>query len=624
MKIISVNIPAEQLVKDGLQSIEMKKLGQFVVLAGKNGSGKSRVLNKVHTLLKNKPGIDKITTAKSNIPGFKQSIIEHQNTIDNPQVPNENKIHYRANLQSLKQTLTNEYSLLEWNFIETESESDRYDAIFFVPKNLILDDPYQLSGHDIESRAQSLFELGISRAPQSTLAKIQHIQNRAFNANYNSSDASDEERAKAIEDLETLTGLINLFLGTTIGRDLNGQATLFGFPLGQAGLSDGQKVVLQLCVSIFSQEKLLNDVILMMDEPENHLHPSALIDLFEKFKSLVPNGQIWIATHSIPLLAYFDSSEVWFVENGKISYGGAIPEKVLLSLLGSEEKMERIADFLSLPAQFASSRYAFECLLRPEAIYTGSNDPQSVQIAEEIHLMLEQAPIRVLDYGAGKGRILANVFDYKPAFQEDFISKIDYIAFDEYNEDKGVCGKTIESVYGNASRRYFNDISTLLGIYDKESFDVIIMCNVLHEIDPMIWLELFNENGKVSQLLKPAGILILVEDTLIPHGEKAYQNGFLVLDTPELKDLFVISEKDTDFVYKGQKSDRLKVHLIPKRCLVKINSGTRKKALQSLSKKAKERILSIRKESRPTYRHGKLHGFWVQQFANAELTLAQL
>jgi len=150
------------------------------------------------------------------------------------------------------------------------------------------------------------------------------------------------------------------------------------------------------------------------------------------------------------------------------------------------------------------------------------------------------------------------------------------------------------------------------------------MCNVLHEIDPLTWLGLFTENGKISQLLKPEGKLLLVEDTLIPHGEKAYQNGFLVLDTPELKDLFVISEKDTDFVSKAQKLDRLKVHLIPKKCLIRINADTRRKALQSLSKKAKEKIHLIRKEEHPGYKHGKLHGFWVQQFANSELTLAQL
>jgi len=466
MKITSVNIPAEQLVEEGLQTIEMKKLEQFVVLAGKNGSGKTRILNKVLSFLKEKPGINAINQAKINIPLFEQSIIDNQKITDDKGVSEQLRELHQRNINSLAPSLDSERQLLAWNYIETEDISIQYDAIFFVPKNLNLDDPYRLTGQDIEIRAQSLEALGVSKAPQSTLAKIQHVQNRAINAKYNSSDASEDEKSEAIKDLETLTELISLFLGTTIGRDLNGQATIFGFPLGQSRLSDGQKVVLQLCVSIFSQEKLLSDVILMMDEPENHLHPSALIDLFDRFKKLVPNGQIWIATHSIPLLAYFDSSEIWFVENSKISYGGTIPEKVLLSLLGSEEQVEKITDFLGLPAQFASSRYAFESLLRPEAVFTNANDPQSVQIAEEIHLILEQTQIRVLDYGAGKGRILANVFDYKPEFQSEFSLKIDYIAFDEYDIDKAICEKTIEKVFKSANSRYFNDISNLLSVYE--------------------------------------------------------------------------------------------------------------------------------------------------------------
>src|SRR5207253_10002372 len=100
--------------------------------------------------------------------------------------------------------------------------------------------------------------------------------------------------------------------------------------------------------------------------------------------------------------------------------------------------------------------------------------------------------------------------------------------------------------YGKCDNKYFNDLNSLLSVYDKESFDVVIMCNVLHDLDPKDWLKLFQNQGIIANLLSDNGILLLVEDHQIPIGEIAYQKGFLVLDTPQLKELFKISEKETD------------------------------------------------------------------------------
>lgn len=42
MKIISINIPADE--DNGLQQIKMSKLDNVVLIAGRNGSGKSKIL----------------------------------------------------------------------------------------------------------------------------------------------------------------------------------------------------------------------------------------------------------------------------------------------------------------------------------------------------------------------------------------------------------------------------------------------------------------------------------------------------------------------------------------------------------------------------------------------------
>jgi len=394
--------------------------------------------------------------------------------------------------------------------------------------------------------------------------------------------------------------------------------------MGQSNLSDGQKILLQFCLAIYSQEESLKDLILVLDEPENHLHPSVIIETIEKILKCVINGQIWIATHSIPLLAHFDPSLIWYVENNKIEHAGKIPEKVLYSLLGNEDEVAKLKDFISLPSQFATSRYAFESLFEPGAVLTDSNDPQSFQVRTDLLKLSTTGVLRVLDYGAGKGRLISNIVDLDETNQEKLIENIEYIAYDKFLNDKEHCQSALIKAYGSCDKKYFNDFNNLLSVYDKGSFDVVIMCNVLHEIDPKDWLKLFQKDGLISSLLNENGILLLVEDHQIPTGEKAYQKGFLVLDTPQLKDLFKISEKDTDFIFTDKRGDgRLKAHQITKRCLMQIDEASRLSSIKSMSVYAREKILEIRDDTK-NYQNGKLHGFWTQQFANAQLNLTEL
>jgi len=200
------------------------------------------------------------------------------------------------------------------------------------------------------------------------------------------------------------------------------------------------------------------------------------------------------------------------------------------------------------------------------------------------------------------------------------------VAFDKYDNDNNECLKNIERVYGGSDKKYYNNSTSLLSEHDKNSFDIIVLCNVLHEIDPKDWLELFKEEGDITPLLKDnSGFLLHVEDMLLPMGEKAYRNGFIVLDTPHIKELFDL--KIEDFTcYKNDEpkyKDRLKAHLIPKNHLIKITEKTRQKALEGVQKTAKEEIKRIR-EASADYKSGKKHAFWVQQYANSSLALNEL
>jgi len=638
MRITKINIPKTYRIDFGLDDIKMEKLGQIVILSGKNGSGKTRILNKIFEALHKKPKKTELDNARvaleqeteniefynNEIESFKKQLINTK--IDREIVNLNSKINtYTTHLKNASNNIKLLNDTISWNYIETSEISENYKSVYFVPKVLTLTDSNQFKKHELIRVASSTDLVGMDNFQDGTFARIQVVQDRWFNATHQDSMFEETDKEYAINNYKKLNELIYIFLNTQIGRNVDGDATIFGFPLGKSNLSDGQKVLLQFCLAVFIQEAALKDLILIMDEPENHLHPSVIIETLERLNKCVSNGQIWIATHSIPILAHFDPSVIWYVEDGKVSYAGSIPEKVLCSLLGDENEQAKLQDFISLPSQFASSKLAFECLIEPKTVMTGSDDSQSIQIREELLKIAGKDMLRVLDFGAGKGRLLSNIFDVDLEKQESLIEKLDYIAYDINDVDKDQCISVITCIYGDANNRYFNDYVSLTSKYDKCSFDVIIMCNVLHEIDPKDWLNLFkDETGLITNLLADDGVLIIVEDHQMPIGEKAYQKGFIVLDTPQFKELFKITEKDKEFKFEDSRHDsRLKAHIIPKKYLIRIDESSRIDSLKSLSEIAKTKILDVRKKD-ITYKNGKVHGFWVQQFANAQLALSEL
>lgn len=637
MRITKINI-SKSSIQNGLETVKMDRLGQFVLLAGKNGSGKTRLLNLISNTIQSKPKVSQLDTAIQDIKNSEKQIRKQQERIDNylkaiqsTKDTNQIKAHeqqIQAHRQQIKQyenNIANYKKQLAWKLIETDIPYENHSIVPFIPKNLDIKDCNNFRKNEIDSYSKQIDQVGVNSLANGTFARIQTTQERWFNATHQDSNVPDDEKHKAIEDYNKLKELIKLFLDTELERNINGEPTLFGFPLGQSNLSDGQKVLIQLCLAIHCQQKSLNDIILFLDEPENHLHPSVIIETIERIKSKNPNGQIWIATHSIPLLSYFDPSSIWFIDNNKVSYAGTIPETVLKSLLGDEDRLSKLQDFISLPGIFALNRYAFESLFHPISVLTDKDDPQTLQIRDEIKKHLaDETKVRILDYGAGKGRLLANIMENNPEPTSKLNSWFDYVAYDKYNYDSNECQEVIKKVYTDWEKRYFNDFSDLFSQYDKETFDIVIMCNVLHEIEPSQWLNLFSKEGEIPRLLNQKGILLLIEDQEMQIGEKAYQKGFIVLNTPELKELFFITEQDSDFGYSDVRGDgRLKAHRISKEYLMRITPESRISSLKQLHSISKDKILSIRTEE-VKYKNGKKHGFWIQQHANTGLVLDEL
>ncbi len=634
MRITKIEIPEEE-IENGLKKVSMSRLGNMVILAGKNGAGKTRLLKLIEEKIKLKPTVQVVNKLKSDIKIYEGLITQDLETLARfkehlQKNPDDERVKKQVQDTSARLTthgnridVFNEK--LKWDKIQTNEYKDNYAVVHFVPKELSLNDCNNFNKSQVKAFAEQVEIVGVNSLKNGCLSKIQMVQEEWFNATHQNSSLPSNAKQQAIDSYKRLQDIIELFLDTSIDRDIEGSATIFGFPLGKANLSSGQIVLLQLCLALFSQKDAINGTILFLDEPENHLHPSVLLQTIERLANYNSKGQIWISTHSLPLLSHFDPSNIWYMSDNKVKFGGQNPNLVLESLLGDESRIGRLQDFISLPAQYALINHAIESLTHPEVLYTGKKDPQSQQIKNKISKFTgNSGALKFLDFGAGKGRLLSNLFDSEED-SSSFSDRYHYVAYDKFKEDKEQCKATIERVYGDSNRRYYNKFDELFAEHNEGTFDVVILCNVLHEIDPINWLTLFGKDGYICKALSDKGTLIIVEDQKMPVGEKAYENGFLVLDSLELKELFSIDANDSSFDFNDARGDgRLKAHFLKKDHLIRINNETRLKAIKSLCRKSKIRISDIRSCSDTSYKNGKEHGFWIQQFANSTLVLDQL
>lgn len=611
MLITKFVAPTDELADVGLQAINMDRLGKFVALTGKNGAGKSRVLTKLGHYIERRNGIfPRIHQVQENIENHKIAIKMHP-----PENPNQ--------ADWVRGLNTNQQQLI----LATErvfSSNSILGVLPFVPKHLNLDDPRSFNRSQLQNQAELAKNPGLNNFQHLCFAHVEKTLERYWNASHQDAAQEQSELDLAKASYTKLTNLIQQLLKTKLGRSIDGDSTLFNKPLAQANLSDGQKVLIQLAVALHAQNGKLDDTVFLLDEPENHLHPSALIEFLDTLEEVAPNAQFWIATHSVPLLAHIANKEpmsIWYVEDGAVSNTGSKPEKVLHGLLGNDAQIANLNNFSSLPAQYAALTFAAESLFPPKTVGGGKGDPQVAQIGEMLSFD-ESKPIAVLDYGAGKSRLLAGLDSIAKEQGKELKNCLDYYAFDTSNADKPDSEATISAVYGSSDNKHFLNEEGYFSNKDDRVIDVVVMCNVLHEISASQWLKLFSDKSLINRALKDNGTLLVVEDQRIPTGEKAHEFGFLVFDTAHLKTLFSIKEEDISsglFRSQDHRSDgRLKAHWIDKSLLGRITSKTRKQAIEELIETAKTQIDQLRKAT-PDYKVGQLHGFWSQQLANAIL-----
>lgn len=102
-------------------------------------------------------------------------------------------------------------------------------------------------------------------------------------------------------------------------------------------LSPGERLLLYIAIFIALKRENTQKRVIILDEPESHLHPQALLAFIWALKEQFPHTTFWIGTHSLFLLPEFRFENIVYMENGEvISRDNRLYEKVLIALLGGK------------------------------------------------------------------------------------------------------------------------------------------------------------------------------------------------------------------------------------------------------------------------------------------------
>lgn len=641
--LTSVTIPEEVARNYGVAATEFRGLSRVVVLAGPNGAGKSRYLRALEATL------NRVRTARSDLPGLEEQLAQAIANQDHAQ--NNLKLLHRvaqssqreeriskaeANVQTRQQRTATildrrtkklaTVALASFTGVESGDSEPRHDATTLVQLHYEggddkVQDLRQLTQEQAFGLASQVASGGFASAHSAMHAYLASTARVLWSADHprERERAGFEERlSDAVQFNRIVSALLSTQLECQLGADGHVEPMLRGRPFKKSELSNGEKVLLTWAITLHKQKELLANAVITIDEPENYLHPNACIQALERLQGLLgEHGQIWIATHSVPLIAYGGLESVYLIKDNQAVFARNKVDDVVCSLLGGPLGRTRLQTLLADADSIAANKFLAECLLAPTVVDTGANDPQSSML----HAILERAKtegkqLRLLDYGAGKGRLATAISELVRA------SDVEYFAFDlPASAHRDLCLSRIARLQQAAEpAAYYWDSPAKLEAETGRTFDIVVLCNVLHEINPLDWPSVFR---KIDHLLRDDGVVIIMEDLLPPIGELPHAGGHLLLDLHGLKTL--ASAHQGIKLLAAEREGRLIAVEIPKDAISGITDDSRKQAIQYVYNRSREEAERLRSDSSDrTVESGRKHAHFMVQLANATLILERL
>jgi energy-coupling factor transporter ATP-binding protein EcfA2 len=397
-------------------------------------------------------------------------------------------------------------------------------------------------------------------------------------------------------------------------------------------LSPGERIIFILLLLVQYLDRMkehldAKEIIILIDEPELHLHPKVLIELiinrllkyfpWKKEKNTEINGHVFIASHSVFLIPYFEFEEHIYLKEGDIlRKNGSLYKSLYRDLIGLENGQNdggpNLFDFLGSVHDWDYYSFIAECFKEPETVEKeDAKDKQTVILLDKIiyNEIKKKGTITVLDYGCGPvARIGQNIKANEKT--EKLQKQINYFAFDKY------CYDRLNQYLTKKELPFLGGIINNIDEFKnkKNTFDIILLFNVLHEIDVAEWED---EINLLLELLKDDGLLVFSEKKYLSKGEDPYgKSGYLVFSDKELKKLFnleniqKVSEEDDPVVTSVIRKNQDIRNIIANNIF---------EALKELEKNTEEMVFSVlnKKIKFPS----RKYAFCCQQYINARHAL---
>ncbi|MES1182123.1 MAG: ATP-binding protein, partial [Flavobacterium sp.] len=371
----------------GLKQIDLrqKPLGSIVALAGKNGSGKSRVLELIEKFAVNLSVRDLLSVDIINVPQMNTNLLQSAATL---------KKQFQNATEERKKNIT---ASITPEFINICKQS-------IVPyiKKIDFNTLTKISKLEISS-FEKLSQININSTPQlnflltdKTIEYLQRLSDELNLDRYNliiSENESDELNTKqSYINFEKFKQYVERFLGKKLstkakkikpGEVFSSVLLINNHPFIPESFSPGEKILFSYAILFYlldiNSSIKLEDCIFILDEPETHLHPSAQIKVISAIKSIIKKkGQLWIATHSLPLLANLEYDEIFLVKDDcLIPPNRYNPGNSILELMESEENSFQLKEFLTSSSEWAYCNFMAQCFIEPEAhLFAAQNDQQ--------------------------------------------------------------------------------------------------------------------------------------------------------------------------------------------------------------------------------------------------------
>ncbi len=605
----------------------LRGLGRMVVLAGPNGAGKSRYLRLLQQT------IQQFRLTRETRPRFKQLIQGWKQGMQTLATTVDLSIEQReAQGLGLTSAIEQHETLL--------SEAQQFEDTV-PPLDLSTDQPfvnltYSLSSvHNPWDQTRTMKEgtlsanrtPGFAQAHASLATYFERVAKDLWSGDHPSAKAH-QRVLHGVEDAKSFNDILDALVGgrVTPEQDREGEtvASFKGRIFQHAELSNGEAVLITWAIILHRQRASFEDAIVIIDEPENHLHPDACIKALTALrdKILGPRGQIWLGTHSVQLIAFAGMESIWLVDNGRIEYAGNKVDKVIDRLLGGPDGRDQLRAFLADADDLGFHKFAAECLTNPTVAPPNAGDPQEAQF---VRLMRERRalgePLRVLDYGAGRGRLATALREAGHAHSE--ASTLSELFYHAYNgplaapKEVEECRRRVHDLAssGNARAEYLDDIRSLQ-LPAAPKMDVVVLCNVLHEIPVSSWLSVFKD---IAEVLRDDGLLLLMEDQNMTVGELPTAHGFIVLDVIEVAALFGTTPgrevRELERVHDG----RLTQIEVSAGVLRNVTPVRIAQALDFVVKRARSEVERLRVEDQRTFRAGRSHAYFSMLHMNAML-----